>query len=127
MLLFLFCPVVSLPVITRKALSFLKISGFYLLGGGGGGGGSFPPKVLLKKHLELFQIKIFFDGDFKESVKVTNVQKCDFSQFGTLYFQNFPGEHAPGPPRRPKKFFSRRPVGQIFFQDRLPSQTKDPR
>ena len=43
-------------------------------------GGSFPPKVLLNKNLKLFQIKIFFDDDFKESVKVTNVQKCDFSQ-----------------------------------------------
>ena len=54
-------------------------------GGGGGGGrereGSFPPKVFLKKNLKLFEIKIFFDSDFKESVKVTtNVQKCDFSQ-----------------------------------------------
>ena len=44
-------------------------------------------------------MKIFFDGDFKESVKVTtNVQKRDFSQSWTLYFQNFPGEHATGPP-----------------------------
>ena len=37
-----------------------------------------PPKkkkVFLKKNLKLFQIKIFFDDDFKESVKVTNVQK----------------------------------------------------
>ena len=51
-----------------------------LLSTGGGAGGSFPPKVLLKKKLQLFQIKIFFDDDFKESVKVTNVQKCDFSQ-----------------------------------------------
>ena len=57
--------------------------GFYLLGMG-----SFPPKasafpspkVFLKKKLKLFQIKIFFDNDFKESLKVTNVQKCDFSQ-----------------------------------------------
>ena len=56
--------------------------------GGGRRGGSFPPetsqlpppKVLLKKKLQLFQIKIFFNDDFKESVKVTNVQKCDFSQ-----------------------------------------------
>ena len=69
-----------------------------------GAEGSFPPKrlsspppkkkVFLKKNLKLFQIKIFFDDDFKESVKVTNVQKCDFSQSWTLYFQNFPGEHA---------------------------------
>ena len=35
-------------------------------------------KVLLKKKLQLFQN--LFDDDFKESVKGTNVQKCDFSQ-----------------------------------------------
>ena len=65
------------------------ISGFYLLGGGGGGKVSaqtsqLPPppqkKVLLKKNLQLLQIKIFFDDDFKESVKITNAQKCDFNQ-----------------------------------------------
>ena len=39
-----------------------------------------PKKSFKKKNLQLFQIKIFFDDDFKESVKVTNVQKCDFSQ-----------------------------------------------
>ena len=41
-----------------------------------------PPqkKSFTEKNLQLFQIKIFFDDDFKESVKVTNVQKCDFSQ-----------------------------------------------
>ena len=58
------------------------------MGGGGGGAeeaspqkSQLPPKMFsLKKNLKLFQIKIFFDGDFKESVKVTNVQKCDFSQ-----------------------------------------------
>ena len=33
-----------------------------------------------EKKLQLFQIKIFFDDYFKESMKVTNVQKCDFSQ-----------------------------------------------
>ena len=49
-------------------------AGFYLLRGGGAGG-SFPPKkkVFLKKNLKLFQIRIFCDEDFKESVKVTNV------------------------------------------------------
>ena len=52
--------------------------GFYLLGGAGGEAS--PPKVLLKKNLQLFQIKIVLDNDFKELVKVTNVQKCDFSQ-----------------------------------------------
>ena len=79
--------------------------GFYLLGGGRGGSFSpkrlsFPPQKFSWKKidLKLFQIKIFFDDDFKESVKVTNVQKCDFSQSWTLYFQNFQGQHAPGPP-----------------------------
>ena len=43
-------------------------------------GGKLPPKSFTEKKLQLFQIKIFFDDDFKESVKVTNVQKCDFSQ-----------------------------------------------
>ena len=50
-------------------------------------GGSFPKNVsaspqksFTEKKLQLFQIKIFFEDDFKESVKVTNVQKCDFSQ-----------------------------------------------
>ena len=41
-----------------------------------------PPKFSWEKNIRLFQIKIFFDDDFKESVKVTNVQKCDFSQSG---------------------------------------------
>ena len=50
--------------------------GFCLLGGGG----KLPLKSFTEKKLQLFQIKIFFDDDFKESVKVTNVQKCDFSQ-----------------------------------------------
>ena len=59
-------------------------SGFYLPTGGGGEASlqmsQLPPKVFLKKKLKLklFQIKMFFDDDFKESVKVTNVQKCDF-------------------------------------------------
>ena len=43
-------------------------------------GGDLPPKSFSEKNLKLFQIKIFFDDDFKESVKVTSVQKCDFSQ-----------------------------------------------
>ena len=55
----------------------MLVAGFYPLGGGGG---KLPPKSLPEKKLKLFQIKIFFDDDFKESVKVTNVQKCDFSQ-----------------------------------------------
>ena len=63
--------------IVRIVVFYQCIStGFYLLGGG-----SFPQKVSASpkkfswKKLKLFQIKIFFDGDFKESVKVTDVQK----------------------------------------------------
>ena len=59
-----------------RSFLLMLVAGFYPLGGGGG----FPPKVFLKKNVKLFQIKIFFDDDFKESVKITNVQKCDFSQ-----------------------------------------------
>ena len=85
-------------------LSFYYLSGFYLLGRGG----KLPPKRLSfpppprksfpEKNFKAISNKDLFDDDFKESVKVTNVQKCDFSQSWTLYFQKFPGEHAPGPP-----------------------------
>ena len=98
-------------------------------GGGGGGAGKASPqtsqlppskKFSWKKNLKLFQIKIFFDDDFKKSVKVTNVQNCDFSQSWTLYFQNFPGGMPPDSPKRPKKLFSHRRVAQNIFHDRLP-------
>ena len=55
----------------------------------GGVGGSFPhpsnvsaspQKFFLKKNIKLFQILILFDDDINESVKATNVQKCNFSQ-----------------------------------------------
>ena len=70
----------TLKISANQNLRPLLSSGFYLLGGG-----SFPPPLQKKsftekKNLQLFQMKIFFDDDFKESVKVTNVQKCDFSQ-----------------------------------------------
>ena len=40
-----------------------------------------PPKNRFpEKNIKLFQIKISVDDDFKESVKVTDVQKCDFWQ-----------------------------------------------
>ena len=59
-------------------------AGFYLLGGRGKLPPkrlSFPPKkVFLKKKIKAISNKDLFDDDFKESVKVTNVQKCDFSQ-----------------------------------------------
>ena len=41
---------------------------------------NFPKKIVHKKNLKVFQILILFDDDIKESVKITNVQKCDFSQ-----------------------------------------------
>ena len=50
------------------------VAGFYPLGG------SFPQKGFLKKKFEAISNKDLFDDDFKESVKVTSVQKCDFSQ-----------------------------------------------
>ena len=70
-----------------KSMSFpltIPNSGFYLLGGGGGeklppNVSASPPKVFLKKFKAISN-KDLFDDDFKESVKVTNVQKCDFSQ-----------------------------------------------
>ena len=67
------------PVSPSPSILHSATAGFYLMGGGGAGEAS-PQKVLLKKNLQLFQIKIFLDDDFKELVKVTNVQKCDFSQ-----------------------------------------------
>ena len=81
-----------------------------------------PPKVLLKNSN-----KDFFDDDFKESVKVTNVQKYDFSQSRTLYFQNFPGEHAPDPLEGLKKFFYHCRVAQKFFSGSAPPPNKNPR
>ena len=75
----------DINVVKSQPLFDVHRPGFYLLGGRGGSflpnvSASPLPKVFLKKNLKLFQIKIFFDDDFKESVKVTNVQKCDFSQ-----------------------------------------------
>ena len=37
-------------------------------------------KVFSEKNQKLFQILILFDDDSKESVKATDVQKCNFSQ-----------------------------------------------
>ena len=60
---------------------YVQKSGFYLLKGVGG---SFPPpqkKSFPEKKFKAISNKdLFFDNDFKESVKVTNVQKCNFSQ-----------------------------------------------
>ena len=77
-----------------------------------------------KKNYKLFQILILFDDNIKESVKVTNVQKCDFSQFWTLSFQKFPGSMPPDPPRRAKNFFSPLRDCKIIFYDRPPTPSK---
>ena len=69
-----------------KISTISHMSGFYLLGGGAGGSSlqtsQLPPqqKVFPEKNQKLFQILILFDDDIKASVKVTNVQKSDFSQ-----------------------------------------------
>ena len=60
----------------------LRLQGSIYSGGGGrmGRRASFPPKVSPEKSLKLFQILIIFDDVIRESVKATNVQKCNFSQ-----------------------------------------------
>ena len=72
----------KIRVLSQWAKAQVTLTGFYLLGGGASTQKPqlSPPKSFPEKTLRLFQIKIFFDNDFKESVKVTNVQKCDFSQ-----------------------------------------------
>ena len=54
---------------------------------------STPPqkKVFPEKNEKLFQILILFDDDIKESVKATNVQKCNFSQSWTLPYRIYTG------------------------------------
>ena len=70
----------------EKVLICLRfLSGFYLLWGAGGSFPpkrlSFPPKSFPEKRFKAISNKDLFDDDFKELVKVTNVQKCNFSQF----------------------------------------------
>ena len=77
------------------------MSGFYLLGGEGGSSSkplSSPPKkkFFLKKNQKLFQILILFDDEIKASV--TNVRNAISANPEHYLFQNFLGEHAPGPP-----------------------------
>ena len=58
---------------------FTSEASFYLLGGGG----KLPPppkKSFPEKKLKAISNTVSFDDDNKESVKATNVQKCDFSQ-----------------------------------------------
>ena len=105
----------------------LQDSGFYLLGGMGklshhNVSASPPPNPPQKKIKGYF----LFDDDIKESVKVTNVQKCDFSQYWALSFQTIPGEHVPDPPEG-LKIFSAAAWLQKLFQDRLsPISTPSP-
>ena len=73
---------------SREIKLILKISmishmsGFYVLGEVLSPNVSAPPlknNFFMKKNQKLFQILILFDDDIKASVKVTNIQKCDFS------------------------------------------------
>ena len=69
-------------------LSSSTSAGFYLLGEAGGklpsqtSQLSPPPKKksFPEKKFKAISNKDLFEDDFKESVKVTNVQKCDFNQ-----------------------------------------------
>ena len=78
-----------------------------------------PPKKkksFPEKHLKLFEIKIIFNNDFKESVKVTNIFRNAISANQEHYiFKSFQVSMPPDPPRRPPKHFSRRRVAEIFF------------
>ena len=86
-------------------------AGFYLLGGGGGEAS--PQKFYWRKTLELFQVKIFFDDDFKESMKVT--MRLRFQPILNTIFSKFSY-----PLEVPKTFFSPpRAWLKIFFHDRL--------
>ena len=86
-----------------------------------------PPKKkksFPEKHLKLFQIKIIFNNDFKESVKVTNIFRNAISANQEHYiFKSFQVSMPPDPPRRPPKHFSRRRVAENFFSGLTP-QTK---
>ena len=60
---------------------------------------------------------IWFDDDIKESVKVINVPKCDF-------FQNFSGEHAPGPLEGLKSVFLQLHGSRKFLGSTPPPKQK---
>ena len=68
-----------------------------------GGGEAPPPNVsafpqkFCRKKLQLFQIKIFFDDDFKESVRLL-MSRNVISANSEHYIFKISGEHAPGPP-----------------------------
>ena len=65
-------------------------------GGGGGGGEKLPPqKFYSKKNLQLFQIKIFFDDDFKESTKGYQCPEMRFQPILNTIFSNFSGGACP--------------------------------
>ena len=72
-------------------------------------GASVPPNVWAspQKVFPEKKLKAILNTDLiiKESMKVTNVQKFNFSQSWTLFFQNFPRGYAPDPSKRPNNFF----------------------
>ena len=64
-----------------------------VLSTGGRDGGKLPPPKSFteKKITAFFKIKIFFDNDFKKSVKVTNVQEMRFQPILNNIFSKFSG------------------------------------
>ena len=83
---------------------------FYLLGGCGKlrlpNISSPPPNVFPeKKNQNLFQIVIIFKDYTKESVKLTNVQKCNLANPKHYLFKIFQGSMPLDPPTKPKKIF----------------------
>ena len=80
------------------------------------------PKVFLKKSLKLIQIKIFFDDDFKESVRVTDVQlEMPFQPILNTICSKFSRESMPQTPIEGlKKFFPAAAWLKTLLQDRLP-------
>ena len=84
-----------------------------------GGGEASPPtkKSFTEKKLQLFQIKIFLDDDFKESVKVLMSRNAISANPEHYIFKLFWGNMPPEPPRRPKKIFLVTAWLKNFFQD----------
>ena len=87
------------------------------------GGGS-SRQVFPEKNLKLFQILILFDNDIEESVKTTNVLKCNFNQSVLSTITKLCGEHAPQLPRRGPNFFLSLCAKKIFLRINFPPNKK---
>ena len=103
-----------------KISTISHMSGFCLQGGGGGGGGEFPPNVSAppppkkvfpeKKIKSYFKYWSYLTMMSRHQWRLLMSRNAISANAEHYLFQNFLGEHAPGPFRRPKK----------FFRDRLP-------